>query len=490
MGLVGEGNTPRPFPVRFLRSIAIILQKDPDILTLQELDVYGEMKAILNKFGYTGGIKVAKKKGSASTGYNGRQESDCVAIFYKTKKLTSIGGEALEITKDNSQVAVVHRFKHKENGKPIAIVTGHFKSGKSKVDHVRIVEVEVGKYIKKLKLKNAKLITDFTEEELNAFYTHFEKLLEKDESTYKKPFDVVKKNYGAILLGTKMAQLANSGIPVVFAADFNNDHDSECGSYNKVFQAFEKNISGPWKLFNGYERFGKKNIINTYKQRLGGDQDKMEDKIRGHVEDYVLFAGRLVMNGLLQLVNIDADEELESEGLVNYRYPSDHFAIGGTFIFYQNVENFSRKKSEQPRLVDVVRKNELRNGDMVQTSQSRIAKNGFLKRKASAWGIIEDPRFTGRNNIFPDDLEKIFVRWGNGTRSKYESNCLIVAIQKLERTKQRRRMAQREFSSRRDSSVTDKPVQRRRMAQREFSSRRDSPVMVRLLQEIVAAQDK
>merc|ERR1711964_2324 len=30
----------------------------------------------------------------------------------------------------------------------------------------------------------------------------------------------------------------------------------------------------------------------------------------------------------------------------------------------------------------------------------------------------------------------------------------------------------------------------RRMAQREFSSRRDSPVMVRLLEEIVAAQNK
>merc|ERR1711964_836389 len=32
--------------------------------------------------------------------------------------------------------------------------------------------------------------------------------------------------------------------------------------------------------------------------------------------------------------------------------------------------------------------------------------------------------------------------------------------------------------------------ERRRMAQREFSSRRDSPVMVRLLEEIIAAQDK
>lgn len=33
-------------------------------------------------------------------------------------------------------------------------------------------------------------------------------------------------------------------------------------------------------------------------------------------------------------------------------------------------------------------------------------------------------------------------------------------------------------------------VDRRRMAQRTYSSRRDSPVMVRLLQDIVAAQDK
>jgi len=52
---------------------------------------------------------------------------------------------------------------------------------------------------------------------------------------------------------------------------------------------------------------------------------------------------------------------------------------------------------------------------------------------------------------------------------------------------QRRRMAQSEFSSHRDSPVIS--TDRRRMAQREFSSRRDSPVMVRLLEEIVAAQD-
>jgi len=34
------------------------------------------------------------------------------------------------------------------------------------------------------------------------------------------------------------------------------------------------------------------------------------------------------------------------------------------------------------------------------------------------------------------------------------------------------------------------PPPPRRMAQREFSTRRDSPVMVRLLEQIIAAQDK
>merc|ERR1711964_370049 len=40
------------------------------------------------------------------------------------------------------------------------------------------------------------------------------------------------------------------------------------------------------------------------------------------------------------------------------------------------------------------------------------------------------------------------------------------------------------------SAYTEPKETRRRMAQREFSSRRDSPVMVRLLEEIIAAQDK
>jgi len=52
----------------------------------------------------------------------------------------------------------------------------------------------------------------------------------------------------------------------------------------------------------------------------------------------------------------------------------------------------------------------------------------------------------------------------------------------------RRRMTQRD-PDHRDSAVKAPEMIRRRMAQREFSDRRDSPVMTRLLEDIVAAQD-
>merc|ERR1711964_436281 len=118
------------------------------------------------------------------------------------------------------------------------------------------------------------------------------------------------------------------------------------------------------------------------------------------------------------------------------------------------------------------------------------AKKKGSKRKVGEVGIVRDLKDNKKKS------KPVEVEWSgynsNGVKlsegSRDWSKCTISAYTA---PKGRRRMAQREFSSHHDSSVTDKPVvQRRRMAQREFSSRRDSPVMVRLLEEIIAAQDK
>merc|ERR1711964_169209 len=81
-------------------------------------------------------------------------------------------------------------------------------------------------------------------------------------------------------------------------------------------------------------------------------------------------------------------------------------------------------------------------------------------------------------NIMRKDAGKLPLRFGR-----------ISALFKA-RDKSRRRLAQREFSDRDEEEAPKMIHAHRRMAQREFSARRDSPVMVRLLQEIVDAQDE
>merc|ERR1711964_664741 len=71
--------------------------------------------------------------------------------------------------------------------------------------------------------------------------------------------------------------------------------------------------------------------------------------------------------------------------------------------------------------------------------------------------------------------------------------CTSIPVQRKPISKGNARPAARQTRPRGNAVSVARPNRngnrRRRMAQREFSSRRDSPVMVRLLREIVAAQD-
>merc|ERR1711964_952273 len=120
---------------------------------------------------------------------------------------------------------------------------------------------------------------------------------------------------------------------------------------------------------------------------------------------------------------------------------------------YQTEKPINKTWLGYPTLVTTAKQHKLHCGDRVQTSQS----------KKEEWGIISDKRFTkNANPTIREAANKIEVRWDNGNGEPYESNANIMCIQRKGR---------------------------RRMAQREFSNRRDSPVMVRLLEEIIAAQD-
>merc|ERR1711964_220115 len=132
-----------------------------------------------------------------------------------------------------------------------------------------------------------------------------------------------------------------------------------------------------------------------------------------------------------------------------------------------------------PRIAEVVRKFKLKKGDMVKTNQSKNMSwgsntEGIAPRDQGDWGTITDERFTKAltKSGYPKEVGKVRIDWANGNtvddglQHEYETNCKITHVKQLLEN---------------DS--------RRRMAQREFSDRRDSPVMVRLLQEIIDAQD-
>jgi len=148
----------------------------------------------------------------------------------------------------------------------------------------------------------------------------------------------------------------------------------------------------------------------------------------------------------------------------------------------------------------------LRQGPVFTTDKWRrggtqVAKKGITRERIDFIFHTKEFRCTGILDITKEKIEKLHMPgW------KYPSDHFAIAADlvlprlggKATRTesalsKSPRRPSQISTGAHSTSSaqgtVSPRTPDRRRMAQREFSSRRDSPVMVRLLEEIVAAQD-
>merc|ERR1711964_344324 len=117
------------------------------------------------------------------------------------------------------------------------------------------------------------------------------------------------------------------------------------------------------------------------------------------------------------------------------------------------------RQRKQPSIRDIIRVNSLKQNDRIQTKDD----------KTLAWAKI----------IELTSPENILVEWG-GSKNKKRAHESIETKRKII-AYQRTRTGSLDQEGAMD--------RRRRIAQREFSSRRDSPVMVRLLEQIIAAQD-
>jgi len=555
-------NRPMPFPVRFLRIIQMLLHRDADLIYLQENDYPRAFQQIMGKFDY-GFQHVAKVDNNPASMYNGKVGDGC-SILYKTRNHS---GDFLQLAGDKPLTELdIEVPTSKEKNKSYKKYGKQMQNGKR---NTRFDEYERKQVAFSLKLKVAG-----TKKELVAVTGHFK--------SGSKEKDYPKKNVGTMALAKVFQE--NKHIPVIFAGDLNTHYDTPCGSYNLLFTEGPQE-GGKSSIIDGYRTFlpggypkSHEDFFTTIKQRIGGDQDKLDTTMGKHIEDY-FFSG-LKPLAMLTIPHYNTYKELNTRGLPNTRGPSDHFAIGAIYSLYTLHERIvadlrNMKQNEAADAFEVMDTNKDGNVDKgefiafaVKNDVTKIEaeemfrvadanKNGELdsveeflvafkplseihKKEqetqhalgtmqpsapvpqmsnlpkgaaagaAASTGIAKKSKHTGYQEevLFPPKgIQEVFGKMNRrsveGSRvtcaeTKFNGKKDIVLVAKGEKgivvkIQDKRYNVQwgRGFIGWGNFKISAYalPKRRRRMAQREFSNRRDSPVMVRLLQEIIDAQD-
>merc|ERR1711964_456567 len=176
--------------------------------------------------------------------------------------------------------------------------------------------------------------------------------------------------------------------------------------------------------------------------------------------------------------------------LLNWQHPSDHFDIAVDIEYIKKPEGgypYKNKLSlrDPEPLANHVSKNlKLPVGTRVTCAEAmtmtRYKGEKGTKFEKTIVAAGETGIIVGRGKNSQNDYKMSFrVKWDGGPFKNAKGN--------------------REMTDKHSGWINDKcnisgyalkAARRRRMAQREFSDRRDSPVMVRLLQEIIDAQYK
>jgi len=172
--LLGENSKQKgllPPPLRFQRILSIILEQNPDVVTMQELDHHADfMEPELKLLGYEGIFQ--PKHSSVAAKYNGGQ-ADGVAIFWNTQRIKKIediplgwkGTGSLHNEKEGraKQVALAVKLQIKgtpEEQQDFIVITAHVKSGK-RPDEIPCKEAqgkEIARYIAKYNADNTPVI--------------------------------------------------------------------------------------------------------------------------------------------------------------------------------------------------------------------------------------------------------------------------------------------------------------------------------------------
>jgi len=182
---------PLPTPKRFNRILSIILRENPDVITLQELDHhYDFFKPELRRMGYDGFFQ--PKHISKGAEWNGGLP-DGVAIFWNTQRIHKI-----------KQVPV--GWKDQNGNGTGSLTNAGVKKGKNNAPDKDLTGQRAKQVVMALHLQVIETKHDFL------MMTAHVKSGEKTEDLPAK-----------VAQGAEVADIiANAGMPVIFACDFNN----------------------------------------------------------------------------------------------------------------------------------------------------------------------------------------------------------------------------------------------------------------------------
>jgi len=155
------------FDYRFSRIIQEIVHYKPDVICLQEVDIFEDLSKELLKHGYNG-IFVAKPN-SPCLQFKINRGPDGNAIFYKEETLTLISKKSTILNATNSTVLIAN-FIHKETKVHFTVLTTHLKS-KSQFSQIRLEQTKsISKELKKLNHTNYIICGDFNADPSEPFY--------------------------------------------------------------------------------------------------------------------------------------------------------------------------------------------------------------------------------------------------------------------------------------------------------------------------------
>jgi hypothetical protein len=308
-----DKNDPTKLSPRYERALTIILEQEPDIVTVQECDRSAAFALFLENAGY--GYKFNEKTASAATrggktyrDANGIEESqhmDNVGIFWNKRTFEEFYGPR-KIFLPNSkkgkdaefgalegmgkQAAMWMLLRNRTTGRLTAVVTAHQKSGKEKGEDKLVKRTQADRMAEILRLE----------------------------------------------LGPN--------VPIIFGCDFNNGTETE--SYGD----FRRQV--PFMAEAYEDTYGMSPTWGSSKWRSGGDQTEKIGFTPNNI-DFVLYSRRFFKPlGVLAYPNWE-DEPLEKCNLPGRKYPSDHFAHMAVF----EERNVSHEEALVEEMYHLVKRN-------------------------------------------------------------------------------------------------------------------------------------